>query len=328
MEKRTLGPLGSTSILSLGGGGLGQLWGPTTRDECVATLRAAVDSGIDLIDMAPRYGNGEAEDVVGIAFGGRLPAGVRITTKCFVGQTPADEVGALIRRSLADSLRRMRLDRVDVLLLHSNVVPDDDPMSRHPDAGTRMTPYRVFVERVRPTFEALKAEGRIGHWGLTGIGYPDTIIRLLGEMPPPAVVQCIANPLDSAGSLKFTPGPTKPRAIIRAATGNGIGVMGIRAVQAGALTDVLDRPLPADHPEMLDYARAAAYRALAAQLGMSASDLGHRYALAMAGLGTVVLGVKNRVELAQCVAAANAGPLAPEIVARVDACFRPGAATP
>ena len=60
---------------------------------------------------------------------------------------------------------------------------------------------------------------------------------------------------------------------------------------------------------------------LAAELGMSAAALGHRYALSMAGVDTVVLGVKNRAELADCVAAAEAGPLPAEVIARVDGCF-------
>ena len=97
--------------------------------------------------------------------------------------------------------------------------------------------------------------------------------------------------------------------------------MGIRAVQAGALTDKIDRALPADHAEVLDYNRAARFRALAKEMGMSAADLGHRYALSMPLVDTVVLGVKNREELRQCVAAAEAGPLSAEAVARVDASF-------
>jgi len=78
VDQGNLGPLGPVSRLTLGGGGLGQLWGRTDRDECVATLQAAVDGGIDLIDLAYRYGNGEAEEVFGIAFDGRpanRPAG-------------------------------------------------------------------------------------------------------------------------------------------------------------------------------------------------------------------------------------------------------------
>ena len=146
-------------------------------------------------------------------------------------------------------------------------------------------------------------------------------MTLLGETPAPAVVQCIANPLDSPGSLKFFDGPAKPREVIAAAAAHGVGVMGIRAVQAGALTDTIDRPLPDHHPEVLDYAKATPYRALAAALGMSAAALGHRYALAMPGVDTVVLGVKNRAELADCLAAAEAGPLPQDLVAQVDACF-------
>jgi len=88
-------------------------------------------------------------------------------------------------------------------------------------------------------------------------------------------------------------------------------------VQAGALTSALDRPLPADHPEKRDYARAAGFRRLAAELGASPAALAHRYALSL-GVDTLVLGVKNRTELAECVAAAEAGPLSAEIVARID----------
>ena len=65
-------------------------------------------------------------------------------------------------------------------------------------------------------------------WGLTGIGHPDTIIKLLGERPAPAAVQCIANLLDSPGSLKFFDGPAEPRTGIVAARAKGVGVMGIR----------------------------------------------------------------------------------------------------
>jgi Aldo/keto reductase family len=90
----------------------------------------------------------------------------------------------------------------------------------------------------------LVGEGLIGAWGLTGIGHPDTIIKLLGERPAPAAVQCIANLLDSPGGLKFFEGPAKPRPVMTAAHANGVGVMGIRAAQAGALTGAIDRPLP------------------------------------------------------------------------------------
>jgi aryl-alcohol dehydrogenase-like predicted oxidoreductase len=158
----------------------------------------------------------------------------------------------------------------------------------------------------------------IGAWGLTGIGHPDAIIEVLAEDPKPAAVQCIANLLDSPGGLKFYDGPAKPRDVMAAARANGVGVMGIRAVQAGALTAAIDRDLPADHPEVRDYGLAAGFRTLCAEIGEDPAIVAHRYALGLP-IDTLVLGVKNREELAGCVAAAEAGPLPADLVARIDA---------
>src|SRR5215813_428691 len=324
MLQHDFGALASVSRLTLGGGGLGMVWGATTWDECVATVRAAVAAGINLIDLAPRYGDGKAEQVVGEAFAGHLPEGVRVTSKCNLGNAPPAEIEPMLRRSIEGSLKRLRLSRLDLFFLHSNVVPDEGHIARWPDAALRMTLYESFVGEVRPVFEKLVGEALIGAWGLTGIGHPDTIIRLLGERPAPAAVQCIANLLDSPGALKFFDGPVKPREVMAAAHANGVGVMGIRAVQAGALTSALDRPLPADHPEMRDYARADGFRRLAAELGMTPAFLAHRYALSLP-IDTLVLGVKNRAELAECVAAARAGPLPADLLARVEQSVNPAA---
>jgi aryl-alcohol dehydrogenase-like predicted oxidoreductase len=135
-------------------------------------------------------------------------------------------------------------------------------------------------------------------------------------------VQCIANLLNSPGGLKFFDGPAKPRAVMAAARANGVGVMGIRAVQAGALTAAIDRPLSDDHPEVRDYARAAGFRRLCAELGANPAVIAHRYALSL-DIDTLVLGVKNRQELAECVAAVEAGPLPAELINRVDASVAP-----
>src|SRR4029077_18536094 len=142
------------------------------------------------------------------------------------------EIETALRRSIEGSLRRLRLSRLDLFFLHSNVGPEEAFAAAWGDAGSRMTPYAVFVGHVRPVFEKLLAEGLIRAWGLTGIGHPDTIIRLLSERPAPAAVQCIANLLDSPGALKFFHGPAKPRAVMAAARENRVGVMGIRAAQA------------------------------------------------------------------------------------------------
>src|SRR5581483_4218255 len=113
------GAVGEVSALTLGGGGIGQVWGPSSREEAVATVHAAVAAGITLLDVAPGYGTAdaprEAERVLGEAFGGRLPAGVRVVTKVGIGDAAPDAVRRTARESLEESLLLMRLDRVDVL---------------------------------------------------------------------------------------------------------------------------------------------------------------------------------------------------------------------
>lgn len=319
MEQRTLGWFGPVSVLTLGGGGLGQVWGETSREEAIATVRAAVEAGITLLDVAPGYGRGEAEHVVGEAFGGRLPDGVRIGTKCMLGDPGPGRLQQRLVTTLERSLESLGLDRVDLLFLHSNLVPDGYVQPRHPELQAKLaTPWTRYVEEARPALERLVAQGRIGAWGLSGIALPRTIRDALGSDPAPTVVQCIANLLDSPGGTYVHDAPPEPRAVIAAAVASGVGVLGIRAVQAGALTDAIDRALPDDDPEMVDYRRAAPFRGLAREVGESPAALAHRYALTIPGVDSVVLGVKNRAELAECLAAAARGTLEPELVARID----------
>lgn len=320
MQTHPFGSLFPVSTLTLGGGGLGMLWGKTTFDECVATVHAAVEAGINLLDLAPRYGDGKAESVVGAAFGGRFPAGLYVTSKCNLGAPAPTRVYDTFRQSIETSLRLLQRDRLDIFFLHSNVAPDGHAMWGAADVS-RLTPLSLFRSHVRPAMERLKEQGLIVAWGLTGIGHPDAIIEVLGEDPKPAAVQVIANLLDSPGGLKFYADPARPRDVIAAARANGVGIMGIRAVQAGALTAAIDRELPADHPEVLDYAKAAGFRALCAAIGEDPAIVAHRYALGL-DIDTLVLGVKNRQELAGCVEASKAGPLPADLVARIDASVR------
>ncbi len=316
MQSRQLGNLWPVSSLALGGGGVGQLWGETTQDECIATVRTAVDKGITLLDMAPAYGDGEAEVVVGHAFEGKLPDGVRVTTKHRLGTPPAGDVEGNLLRSLEESLERMRLEHVDVFLLHSNIIPDDYDASAYTDRpATRWTTY---AEAFVPACEKLVEQGRILSLIHTGIGIPSCILQALDQTPRPAVVQCLSNPIDSAGELHYFEGPSRARELITATKAAGAGVMGIRPVQGGALTDSVDRALPAEHGVVVDFNRTSAFRALAKEFGTTAAALAHRYALTMAGIDTVVLGCKNRVELLECIVAAEAGPLASDEMQQID----------
>jgi len=317
MRNTRLGPLGTVSRLTLGGGGLGQVWGQSSEAEAVATVHAAMAAGIDLIDTAPMYLSCEA--VIAAAFDGVLPDGVRITSKCQLGTVPSGTAAAAIEASLDASLAAMKLDRVDVYFLHTNICEDDAVYAHGNEHRDRFaTTWTQYLEEVVPAFEDLARRRRIGTWGITGIGIPSTIIKALEYEVQPGVVQAIANLLDSPGGIRRFAEPARPRDIIAAANEHGIGVMGIRAVQAGALTARFDRSVKPSHPDGADFKRAAPFRDLCAELDIDPAMLAHRYALDIEGVDTVVLGVKNRAELAQCLDAEALGPLPPDLRARID----------
>jgi aryl-alcohol dehydrogenase-like predicted oxidoreductase len=318
MKTATLGPSGPVSRLTLGGGGIGQIWGETSAEEAHATLAEAIDAGIDVLDAAPGYRNCEA--FIGEVFAGRLPAGVKVTTKHALGTVPAGEAAGRLTASLEASLAAMRLPRVDVFFLHTNIAPDDFVYAHGADRQDQYaTRFSLYRDEVVPAMEALKAQGKIGAWGITGIGQPDGVLAALTLPTKPQVVQAIANLLDSPGALNRYGGPPRPREIIAAAKAAGAGVMGIRAVQAGALTRAIDRALSPNSPDTRDYDRAAPFRALCETWGEDPAYVAHRYALGIDGVDTLVLGVKNRAELRQCLAAEAAGPLEPDRLAAIEA---------
>jgi aryl-alcohol dehydrogenase-like predicted oxidoreductase len=212
-------------------------------------------------------------------------------------------------------MQRLRVERIDLLLLHSQLQPDDGP------SAPRLLSVRPFREVVRPAFERLREQGVIGGWGLTDVGHPRALLEVLSDDSLPDAIQCVANALDLSGDMwLFGPEERPDNAGMRArAVQAGVSVIGIRAVAAGSLADRLDRHVEADHPAARDYEAAAAFRRVAAERGESAALLAHRYALSMPDLATVVLGVKNRVELEECLAAEAAGPLADEEMHAIEA---------
>jgi aryl-alcohol dehydrogenase-like predicted oxidoreductase len=183
MEIRTPGNLWPVSALTIGGGGLGQVWGQTSREEAVATLRAAVDGGITLIDVAPSYGDGEAEEVVGEAYDGNLADGVRICTKHHLALDPGDVESAMVE-ALEESLRRMRLDYVDLYILHSQIQPVPDP-----ERTSWTTHLALYEQAARPAFESLVEQGRIGAWGITAVQFPDVLEQVFAGDPAPQVAR-------------------------------------------------------------------------------------------------------------------------------------------
>jgi aryl-alcohol dehydrogenase-like predicted oxidoreductase len=317
MRTTTLGPLADVSRLTLGGGGLGGVWGPTDRAEAMATIRRAVDEGINLIDLAPIYGDSLA--IVAEAFGGPPPSHVRFTSKVLLGTPAPGEACTKLVNSLDESLRALRLERIDVFFLHSNICPDGYVYGSGASRQSQFaTLWSVYENEVVPTLVKLKSDGRIGAWGITGVGTPKCIDQALQHAARPDVIQLVSNLLDSAGGMRRYSEPHRPREAMALAKTRGVGVMGIRAVQAGALTRQLDRDVDKDGAEARDYLRAAPFRALCDKLGEDPADIAHRYALTMPNVDTVVLGVKNRAELDAALNLERAGPLSAETLSKID----------
>jgi aryl-alcohol dehydrogenase-like predicted oxidoreductase len=100
----------------------GDVYGPIDEGEFTRAVARALDLGVTLFDTAPGYGKGHSEEVLGHALVGRRGDAV-VVTKC--GQYWSDGHGwyrdssrATILRSIDDSLRRLRTDYVDLLLIH------------------------------------------------------------------------------------------------------------------------------------------------------------------------------------------------------------------
>src|SRR6202035_160793 len=101
----------------------GWMWGGTDEAESAATIRAALDHGINVIDTAPAYGFGRSEEIVGKAIAeARLRSDVVIATKVGLewqdGKVFRNASRGRIMREVEDSLRRLRTDYIDIYQVH------------------------------------------------------------------------------------------------------------------------------------------------------------------------------------------------------------------
>jgi aryl-alcohol dehydrogenase-like predicted oxidoreductase len=121
MELRSLGRTGvQVSTYCLGAMMFGS-WGNTDRDECISMIHRALDAGINFIDTADVYGNGESEEIVGAALVGRRDD-VVLATKVHgqMGRGPNERGNSRlwIMREVEASLKRLNTDRIDLYQIH------------------------------------------------------------------------------------------------------------------------------------------------------------------------------------------------------------------
>ena len=314
MQQRTLGKTGfSVSALTLGGGGIGMVWGPTTDEECIETVKAAVASGINILDLAPVYGKGKSEEIVGQAWRD-LPIKPLIASKVFVMPEERKDLAGAVQRSIEGSLKRLGLSQIAVFQLHNQIEPQE------PTAPRRLTLREVVgAGGVLDAMQKLKEAGVVKALGFTGIARHDVIRELFADGRL-ETVQLVTNILCSEGEMGARgDAPYRDHGeMVRLAQAAGFGVFGIRPFAAGSLTAAIDRTLPTEHPVVRDFALAQQHLSfLATETSSSLSVVAMRYVLSLPGVSTVVTGAKNRTELAEAVAAAAAGPLPSTLMERI-----------
>ncbi|MER5512983.1 aldo/keto reductase [Streptomyces sp. NPDC002766] len=184
MRLRRLGKSGvQVTELGFGGGPLGGLFAPLDDETAAEALEAAWDSGIRYFDTSPHYGIGHSERRVGGLLRSRPRAEATLSTKVgrlLVPQDPAgrtDEAFAVpathrrvwdfsrdgVLRSVEDSLERMGVDRIDLLLLHDAEEHFEDALSQG-----------------LPALVELRAQGVVGAIG-AGMYHPGKLTRLVEE---------------------------------------------------------------------------------------------------------------------------------------------------
>ncbi|HEY3886745.1 MAG TPA: aldo/keto reductase [Vicinamibacterales bacterium] len=173
MQKRMLGTSGlDVSALGFGCMGISHGYGtPTSRQEGIALIRAAVDAGVTFFDTAEAYGPFTNEDVVGEALAPVRDRAVIATKFGFAfengKQTGLDSRPAHIREVAEASLKRLKTDRIDLFYQH------------------RVDPA-VPIEDVAGAVKDLIRDGKVTHFGLSEAGVP-TIRRAHAVQPVTAL---------------------------------------------------------------------------------------------------------------------------------------------
>ena len=121
MEYRTLGRTGvEVSAFCLGAMMFGS-WGNTDEDECVRIIQAALDSGINFVDTADVYSEGQSEEIVGRALRGRrddVVLATKVHGEMGPGRNERGNSRLWIFQEVENSLRRLQTDHIDLYQLH------------------------------------------------------------------------------------------------------------------------------------------------------------------------------------------------------------------
>ena len=315
VPRRTLGGL-EVSAQGLGCMGMSQAYGTADRAESLATIHRALDLGVTFLDTADVYGEGHNEELVGAAIAGRRDE-VQLATKFSLSHDgPGMRIDGRpenVRARAEDSLRRLRVDVIDLYYQH------------------RVDP-RVPIEDTVGAMAELVEQGKVRYLGLSEANAAS--IRRAVAVHPIAALQSEwslwTRDLEVAGD--------DGSSVLDVAREHGIGIVPFSPLGRGFLTGAITSPEDfaeddwrRTHPRFTGEAFTAnlrlvdAVRTLAAEKGATPGQLALAWVLAQGPDVVPIPGTKRRSYLEENVGAVGV-QLSPEDLARLDGIAPPGIA--
>ncbi len=297
MELRPLGLTGeSVSVISMGGAAIGQQYGPISVSEAAETIHAGIDAGINLIDTSAFYGEGKSEEILGEVLAGGWREKILLCTKAGrLTREKFDFSPAGMRSCFEGSLRRLRVESVDILLAHDIEFADDYE--------------RVFTETA-DVLHQLKREGKCRFVGMSC--YP---LPLLNQ----AIERCQLDVVISYCHFNLQ-NQRLLTELLPTAEAHGVGVLNASPLAMGLLTN---QGPPTWHPARAliqsTCAQAAAY---CVAKGVDIATLGMQYCYAESRIPSTITGTAKRAELEANLKALKAPP-DPELLKTVLALLEP-----
>ena len=298
MEQRKLGKTGlDVSLLSVGGLYTSSLAGGATETRRI--MRRAVELGINAIDTAPAYA--DSETTVGEAIRD-LHAPLIITTKLGGRPQPFNPLNAdALRQSVDESLRLLGRDHIDILMIHEPDRPQQYPW---------WTSYQPLDGPVLEVMEQLKTAGKIRSTGLAG-----TTVTEMTSLIDSGRFDVVLTAFNYNALFREA-----ESTVIAAAKRSEMGIVLGSVFGQGFLTRRADSELR-ERPIWLSESRAEQLRAyynLLDEAAMPAYELCLRFAIGNPDVSMIPIGCKTMEHLESCVTAAEKGPLADDIVERLD----------
>jgi aryl-alcohol dehydrogenase-like predicted oxidoreductase len=312
METRVFGRTGmNVSVLGFGCGAVGGLMVRGDPADQERTIARAIDVGVNYFDTAVQYGDGESERNLGRVLQKLKPANAIVGTKVRVPPSEFGRIADVVTASLEASLRRLRLDRLDIFHLHNPVTET---------GGGSSLSVRQVLDDVAPAFGHLREQGKIRFLGFTAVGDTAALRQAINSrvFDSAQVVYNMLNPSAAEQLPASYPAQDYERLFV-ATQAAGVGVVGIRVLAGGALSGTAERhPIASQAPEPIgsatsydaDLARAALLMPLVTEgFAANLAEAATRFAISHPAMGTILVGMATPRQFEDALAAVQKGPL-------------------